>query len=66
MSSYRKHLYHIIFRTKDSLLTIRQDNVNELYAYITGISIRLHATRYKKKTGNIYERKLGGGHCTSP
>ena len=37
MSSYRQHLYHIVFRTKDSLPTIRQDHVNELYSYITGI-----------------------------
>jgi len=37
MSSYRQHLYHVVFRTKDSLPTIRQDHVNDLYAYITGI-----------------------------
>jgi putative transposase len=37
MSSYRQHLYHIVFRTKDSLPTIKQNHVNELYAYITGI-----------------------------
>lgn len=37
MSSYRQHLYHIVFRTKDSLPTIRQDRVNDLYGYITGI-----------------------------
>jgi putative transposase len=46
MSSYRKHLYHIVFRTKDSLLTIRQDSVNELYAYITGI--------IKNKNSHLY------------
>ena len=27
MSSYRQHLYHIVFRTKDSLPTIRQNHV---------------------------------------
>jgi len=37
MSSYRQLLYHLIFRTKDSLPTIKQDNVSQLYAYITGI-----------------------------
>jgi putative transposase len=37
MSSYRQHLFHIVFRTKDSLPTIKQDHVNDLYAYITGI-----------------------------
>jgi REP element-mobilizing transposase RayT len=30
-------LYHLVFRTKDSLPTIKQDNVNQLYSYITGI-----------------------------
>jgi putative transposase len=37
MSSYRQQLYHIVFRTKGSLETIRQNHVNDLYAYITGI-----------------------------
>ena len=37
MSSYRQHLYHIVFRTKDSLPTIKQNHVDELYACITGI-----------------------------
>jgi putative transposase len=37
MSSYRLLFYHIVFRTKNSLPTIRQDNVVQLYAYITGI-----------------------------
>ena len=37
MSSYRQLLYHIVFRTKDSLPTIKQENVSQLYAYITGI-----------------------------
>jgi putative transposase len=37
MSSYRQHLYHIVFRTKSSLNTINQDHENELYAYFTGI-----------------------------
>jgi REP element-mobilizing transposase RayT len=38
MSSYRQHLYHIVFRTKDSRPTIKQDNADQLYAYITGIA----------------------------
>lgn len=37
MSSYRQHLYHLVFRKKDSLPTIRQDQVDHLYACITGI-----------------------------
>jgi putative transposase len=37
MSSYRQLLYHFVFRTKEGLPTIRQDRVEELYSYITGI-----------------------------
>jgi putative transposase len=37
MSSYRQLLYHLVFRTKDNLPTIKQVHVNELYSYITGI-----------------------------
>jgi len=37
MSSYRQHLYHLVFRTKDSMATIKQDHVDDLYSYITGI-----------------------------
>ena len=36
MSSYRQHLYHIVFRTKDSMPSINQEHVNDLYSYITG------------------------------
>lgn len=38
MSSYRQHLYHIVFRTKDSKPTIKPENSGDLYAYITGIT----------------------------
>jgi len=37
MSSYRQHLYHIVFRTKDSDPTVDQNYSDQLYAYITGI-----------------------------
>jgi len=37
MSSYRQLLYHLVFRTKNNLPAIRQDNAVQLYAYITGI-----------------------------
>jgi REP element-mobilizing transposase RayT len=37
MSSNRQLLYHLVFRTKDSLPTIKQDHTDQLYAYITGI-----------------------------
>ena len=46
MSSYRQHLYHLVFRTKRSMPTIKQDHVNELYAYITGI--------IKNKNSHLY------------
>jgi len=46
MSSYRQHLYHIVFRTKDSLPTISLDNSTDLYAYITGI--------IKHKSSHLY------------
>jgi putative transposase len=37
MSSYRQLLYHLVFRTKDSLPTIEQGNASLLKSYITGI-----------------------------
>jgi putative transposase len=46
MSSYRQHLYHLVFRTRDSLPTIEQDQVNQLYACITGI--------IKNKSSHLY------------
>ena len=46
MSSYRQHLYHLVFRTKSSVPTIKQDHVNELYAYIAGI--------VKNKNSHLY------------
>ncbi len=36
MSSYRRILYHLVFRTKNSRKTINQDYCKELYAYIVG------------------------------
>ena len=35
--SYTRLLYHIVFRTKNSLDTIPQEHEKELYAYIMGI-----------------------------
>jgi putative transposase len=46
MSSYRQHLYHLVYRTKGNRPTIKQDHVNELYAYITGI--------LKHKNSHVY------------
>jgi putative transposase len=37
MSCYRQLLYHLVFRTKDSKPAIKQENVDQLYAYISGI-----------------------------
>ena len=36
MSNNRQHLYYLVFRTKSSLSTIKQDDVNELYSLIIG------------------------------
>jgi putative transposase len=36
MSSFRQHLYHIVFRTKDSSPSINQENADNLYSYIAG------------------------------
>jgi putative transposase len=46
MSSYRQLLYHLVFRTKDSLPAIKQANADQLYAYITGI--------IKQKNSHLY------------
>jgi len=46
MSSYRQVLYHIVFRTKDSLKTLNLENSEELYKYIWGI--------VKGKNGVLY------------
>ncbi|MCU0474398.1 MAG: transposase [Bacteroidales bacterium] len=46
MSSYRQLLYHLVFRTKESLPTIKQDHTDQLYAYITGI--------IKNKNSHLY------------
>jgi REP element-mobilizing transposase RayT len=37
MSSYRRILYHIVFRTKNGRKTLNQKNSKELFAYILGI-----------------------------
>ena len=37
MSSYRQHLYHIVTRTKNNRPTLKQENSEELFAYIAGI-----------------------------
>ncbi|MCX6261521.1 MAG: transposase [Bacteroidia bacterium] len=46
MSSYRQLLYHLVFRTKNSMPTISQDNADQLYAYIMGI--------IKNKNSHLY------------
>jgi putative transposase len=46
MSSYRQHLYHIVFRTRHNLYAIKQNHSDELYAYITGI--------IKNKNSHLY------------
>jgi len=46
MSSYRQLLYHLVFRTKGSLPSIKQESSDKLYAYITGI--------IKNKNSHLY------------
>jgi putative transposase len=46
MSSYRQLLYHLVFRTKESLPSIKQDHVDQLYAYFSGI--------IKNKNSHLY------------
>ena len=37
MSSYRQLLYHLVFRTKNSIPSINQNNSEQLNSYISGI-----------------------------
>jgi hypothetical protein len=37
----------MVFRTKDSLHTIKQDHVDQLYAYITGIVKNMDSHLYR-------------------
>ena len=37
ISSYRQLLYHLVFRTKNSIPSIDQDNAEQLYSNISGI-----------------------------
>jgi putative transposase len=46
MSSYRQLLYHLVFRTKNSIPAISQDSADQLYAYINGI--------IKNKNSHLY------------
>jgi putative transposase len=46
MSSYRQLVYHLVFRTKRNIPSIRQEYSNQLYAYISGI--------IKKKDSHLY------------
>jgi len=47
MSSYRQLLYHLVFRTKYSHPAIKQDNVDQLYAYISGIIKNKNSHMYR-------------------
>ena len=37
MSSYRQLLYHLVFRTKNSISSIARDHAEQLFSYISGI-----------------------------
>ena len=57
MSSYRQHLYHIVTRTKNSMLTIKSENASQLYSYIGGI-IRRYSLKELEKKLNLAEFKI--------
>jgi putative transposase len=46
MSSYRQLLYHIVFRTKNSIPSIKPEHADQLFSYITGI--------IKNKNSHLY------------
>ena len=47
MSAYRQILYHIVFRTKGSEKTIRQERQADLYQYIWGIIKNKNCTLFR-------------------
>ena len=47
MSSYRKLIYHFVFRTKNGAMALNQENAPRLYSYIAGI--------IKKKDSHLYQ-----------
>jgi len=47
MSAYRQILYHIVFRTKRSEKTIRQEHQADLYKYIWGIIKNKNCTLFR-------------------
>ena len=46
MSSYRQLLYHIVFRTKNSMPSVNPEYADQLFSYITGI--------IKNKNSHLY------------
>ena len=46
MGSYRQLLYHIVFRTKNSMLSINPEHADQLFSYIIGI--------IKNKNSHLY------------
>jgi len=46
MSSYRQLLYHIVFRTKNSMPSVNPEHADQLFSYITGI--------IKNKNSHLY------------
>ena len=47
MSSYRQILYHLIFRTKNSVKVLNPVNSHELFAYTAGIIKNKHSFLYR-------------------
>ncbi len=54
MTSYRQILYHIIFRTKNSIKTLPLENLDNLFAYIIGF--------IKNKNCHLYRINGMGDH----
>ena len=54
MSSYRQLLYHIVFRTKNSISSINPEYADQLFSYITGI--------IKNKNSHLYRINGTGNH----
>jgi REP element-mobilizing transposase RayT len=54
MASYRQLLYHIEFRTKNSISSIKPEHADQLFSYITGI--------LKNKNSHLYRINGTGNH----
>jgi hypothetical protein len=56
MSSYRQLLYHIVFRTKDSKATLRQENFRDLKGGAKGM-VHLHVHIWILVISKLHQQK---------